>query len=106
MNRDDIKNAMREMLGLAAPEHQARMSDLLSNLTDEFESILTESENAANRVQELTENNETLRSVNAKLFLKVGTTDRENHNEQPAEQPIEENKITYENLFNEKGELI
>lgn len=108
MTREEIKQKMNELLGLSTPENQGRASEILTGLSDEFESILTESENAATKVQELTANNETLRAVNAKLFLKVGTSEKESHKEEtkPETKIESENKLTFDKLFNEKGELL
>lgn len=108
MTRQEIKNLMNEMLGFAQAEHQARASEILTTLSDEFETVMTASEQANDRVSELTANNETLRAVNAKLFLKVGNT--ENPPAPPSdggsEQNHGDNNITFDNLFNDKGELI
>lgn len=107
MNREEHKQRMNELLGLATPENQARMSEILAGLSEDYEQVLTESETATNRVSELAANNEMLRDVNAKLFLKVGATDKQTlHTETKSEENQGENEITFDNLFNEKGELI
>lgn len=106
LTREQIKSKFTAVLGMATPEQQANASEILTELSDEFESVLTESENNATKVTELTANNETLRSVNAKLFLRVGETDKATHTETtPATETTNENKITFDDLFNEKGDL-
>lgn len=108
MKREDHKTKLNELLKLVTPENQASATEILTGLSEDYEQVLTESETAASRVSELTANNETLRAVNAKLFLKVGATDKETpHPETEQQTPVEsENKITFDNLFNEKGELL
>ena len=76
MTRDEHKNIVNRLLAMATPENQANASDLLTQLTDDYEKTLTDFEAATANVTQLTANNETLRQVNAKLFLKVGETDR------------------------------
>jgi hypothetical protein len=107
MKRDEHKTKLNDLLKLVSPENQANASEILTGLSEDYEQILTESETAANRVSELTANNETLRSVNAKLFLKVGASDKETvHTETNKSQIESENKITFDKLFNDKGELL
>ena len=105
LTREQIKSKFNAVLAMATPEKQANASELLTELSDEFESVLTASEESATKITELTSNNETLRAVNAKLFLRVGETDKE---AQKDDTPKEEEtpSIKFEDLFNEKGELI
>ena len=107
MTRDEMRQHITEIMGCATPEKQARVSELLTELSEGFETLLSEGEQHQNQITELTNNNETLRTVNAKLFLKVGATERETHvNEPTPVEPPVENKITFDQLFNEKGELL
>ena len=109
MTREEHKAIIQKMLGMVTPDNQATASELLTQLSDDYEEALTQYETASTSVQELTAKNETLRDVNAKLFLKVGTTDKETHNQQQNNanaQEQNENKMTFEALFNEKGELL
>lgn len=106
MTREEHKAAVNKLLGMIASEHQATASELLTNLSDDYERTLSSYDEAQNNVKTLTENNETLRSVNAKLFLRVGATEKETHKEeQPTDKP-KDNIPSFESLFNEKGELI
>lgn len=106
MTRDEHKNIVNQLLTMATPEQQAAASDLLTQLTDDYEQTLTDFETATASVATLTANNETLREVNAKLFLKVGQTDTTIHKEdKPNDDEGGENQLTFEALFNEKGEL-
>lgn len=106
MTRDEHKTIVNQLLTMATPEQQAAASDLLTQLTDDYEQTLTDFETATASVATLTANNETLREVNAKLFLKVGQTDTTIHKEDnPKDDEGVENQLTFEALFNEKGEL-
>lgn len=105
LTREQFRQKTNEILSFTTPENQANASELLTELSDEFESVMTSSENNATRVQELTENNERLRKVNTDLFLKVGSpvTD-ENKGTDP--EPKTDKPVSFETLFNDKGELI
>lgn len=105
MTRDEHKQAIQRLLGMVSPDHQANASELLTNLSEDYEQTLTASETASARVEELTKNNETLRDVNAKLFLKVGSVPSEPQPSEPQQEP-ERQPISIDSLFNEKGELI
>lgn len=107
LSREQINAHFSEVLGMATPETHARVSEILTELSGEFDHILTESETTSTEMQRLTKDNETLRQVNTKLFLKVGTpTEKVTPPvDEPTPAPPTET-LTYENLFNEKGELI
>lgn len=110
MERTEHKNIINQLMTMVSSEHQADASMLLTQLSDDYEQTLTLSETANASVQELTERNEKLRAVNADLFLKVGTTTQSvtNNNETggQSEDAPQQEKMTFESLFNEKGELI
>lgn len=106
MTRDEHKAAINRLLGMVSPEHQADASELLTNLSQDYEQTLTTSEQAAANVETLTANFEHLREVNAKLFLQVptGKVNEPTTHPEPVKQP--ETPPSFESLFNEKGELI
>lgn len=109
MKREEHSKIIKDLLGMITPDNQATASELLTQLSDDYEETLTNYETASTSVQELTAKNETLRDVNAKLFLKVGTTERETNNQQQNNANVQEqneNNMTFEALFNEKGELL
>lgn len=107
MTRDEHKKAIQSLLGMVSADHQASASELLTNLSDDYEKTLTDFEQAQADVQNLTNNNETLRQVNAKLFLRVGETEHKQEKTNEHEVKSEEEKIPqFSELFNEKGELI
>lgn len=107
MTREEHKNIVNQMLALVTAENQATASELLTQLTDDYEQTLTNNETLTTTNATLTANNEKLRSVNAELFLKVGTTKKETNNEKENNDKEKETDLpTIESLFNEKGELI
>lgn len=108
MTRDEHKAIIQELLTLASNDNQARTSELLTQLSDDYDETLTNFETSESRITELIDNNEKLRDVNSKLFLKVGeipkktSQDESNHDNNNEE----DEKLEFESLFNEKGELI
>lgn len=106
MTREEHKAAVNRLLGMVASEHQATASELLTNLSDDYEQTLTAHEQAQNSVRTLTENNESLRAVNTKLFLRVGDTEKALHKEDKTPDKPKDEIPSFDTLFNEKGELI
>lgn len=105
MKREEHKEILNNLLKMATPEKQAEASSLLDQLRDDYEETLTNFETASTNISELTKNNETLRKVNAELFLKVGTTTTNSE----AKKTTDDDDIKilpFDDLFNEKGELI
>lgn len=108
MTRDEHKAAIQKLIGMVHPDRQGEASELLTHLSEDYEETLTTSEANASRAQELTANNETLRRVNSELFLKVGNSKPhfDTAKKETDTPPDEPDKVpTFEELFNEKGEL-
>jgi hypothetical protein len=109
MTRDEHTKIIQELLTYVNVDKQATASELLTNLSTDYEETLTSLETSKADVDKLTINNETLRDVNAKLFLKVGQTDEKIKQESNHVEDIntdEENVLSYDDLFGEKGELL
>lgn len=108
MTRDEHKNIVNQLLGMVGADNQASASDLLTQLTDDYNTTLDSLDTANTNVTQLTENNERLRDVNAKLFLKVGEVPKGNPNKttEKGNDGGDDKKLTFEALFNEKGDLI
>jgi hypothetical protein len=111
LKREEHKAIIQELLGCATPDKQARASELLTQLSDDYEQTTTASETLTNEHSTLKENYEKLRQVNADLFLKVGNTTNTNQGGTGKEneskgQEGSESELTFDKLFNEKGELI
>lgn len=109
MTREEHKKAVEKLLGMVSAEHHADASELLTTLSEDYETTLATSEQATSRVSELTARNEKLRAVNTDLFLKVGTTSKGNEDkgkEGDGKSDTDIPDLTFDKLFNEKGELI
>lgn len=108
MTRDEHKAEIQKLFGMIAPDHQAAASEILNGLSNDYESTQSTLETANANVQTLTQNNENLRAANTKLFLQLGSTPKpeDKPGKAPAQNSPEEKKLTFESLFNEKGELI
>ena len=107
MTRDEHKQAIQKLFGMIAQDHSADASEILTNLSEDYEQTLTASETASANVAQLTEKNEKLREVNANLFLKVGVGEAPTKNQEETKQTNTEDKpLPFSDLFNEKGELI
>lgn len=108
MTRDEHKQAIQQLIGMVAAEHQAQASQILTNLSNDYEETLTNGETASSNAAKLTQDNEALRAANMKLFLQVGSVpknDPENNNNNEGNED-EEKPLPFTDLFNEKGELI
>ena len=107
MTREEHKQVIQNLIGMIAQDHYADASEILTNLSEDYEQVLTTSETAIANAESLTQKNERLREVNANLFLKVGMQDSTVNNQEDKQQPNTEVKpLPFSDLFNEKGELI
>ena len=106
MTREEHKGIVNQLLQMVTPEQQAAARGLLVQLADDYGGTLDTLEQANANVATLTENNEALRKVNADLFMRVGQTipDAKKENENNDQQ--DDDQLTFEALFNEKGELL
>lgn len=97
MTREEV---LQQIQQIGTCEDETARRDLLATLQ---EGITADYDNHATILAErdrLTGDNERLREANMKLFLRIG--DPEKKKQDPG-QPAE--KLKFENLFNEKGEL-
>lgn len=96
-----------QLLGMVTPENQAKASELLTSLTEDYSEVSTNIEAQTKSIADLKANNETLRDVNAKLFLKVGSS--EPPKPSPITSPDNEEAVmerkSFDDLFTENGEL-
>lgn len=105
MTREEHKKAIEKLLGMVSADHQADASELLTTLSEDYETTLTNSETVTNENTNLKANVEKLRKVNTDLFLKVGTPTKGKPTEE-TENKSDIPDIGFDKLFNEKGELI
>lgn len=93
---------------------QAKVTTLLADLSKDYSEISSQLDVANTSVTDLTKTNEELRAANMKLFTQIGSSEQPNtlldepNKDNPTssgENTNENKELTYENLFNEKGEL-
>lgn len=106
MNRADFQTAIELLLEMIQPERQADASEMLTSLSEGFNTVLDANETIQGENAQFKADNERLRKVNTDLFLKVGAENKSDykHNEPPTGK--DEDIPSYDTLFNEKGELI
>lgn len=105
MTRQEHQTAIQSVLKLVGAENQAAASELLTSISDGFEQVISDLETANTNVSTLTDNNEKLRAVNSKLFLRVGEIVKEDLKPTEDTTPTENKKIDYSTLFDDKGGL-
>lgn len=107
MTRDEHNQIIQQLLNCVAADHQATASNLLLQLSEDYEEFTTNLETLTQHNTKLSNDFEELRKVNSKLFLRVGETEKVSSQNipTPKDGEPEEDIPTYESLFNEKGEL-
>ena len=100
MEKQDALKRITE-IGKCDDEVQRRelLTQLGEELTKDYDSLALLTENN----ETLKKDNEELLRANQKLFQRIGADKEENHSNQNEEN--NDKPLTYENLFNEKGEL-
>lgn len=108
MDRQQHTSIIQQLRGLVSEENQATATQLLTQLSDDYDETLTASETLTTANADLTARNERLREVNSELFMKVGTS-KENkggNNQEQENKEGQENELTFDKLFDEKGDLL
>lgn len=101
MTLDELKKTTAEILSSAG--NVGKMSELLTGITDGYGEQVSQASELATEVETLKAENEELKQANMKLFLRVGETqEKEDNNDELAE----EEPPSFENLFDENGNLI
>lgn len=99
MTRDELFQALTD---LGTIEDGAERRNRLTAITDEVKTVYDSNDTLTASNATLTENNKKLQEYNMQLFLRVGGQ-QNTPKADPA--PEEGSGLSYENLFNEKGEL-
>ena len=93
---------------------QAKVTTLLAELSKDYSEVTDNLKSATKNAEELIKTNEELRSANMKLFTQIGSIPKtgEISNEPNKNEPTPNGvdtgntkELTYENLFDEKGEI-
>ena len=83
------------------------ISESLNKLNSAYEELTTNSKDIFDKNTELNQTNESLRSVNMKLFTQIGiVNNEENPKEEQEEQEDQEIKTDVNDLFDEHGNFI
>ncbi len=101
MQKQDFLNYITK---IGSCESEVDRRELLAQLGEEASKDYDDFATLTETNKTLTADNETLRNANMKLFLRVGGAKEEQPNGHDNPQNNDTN-LTYENLFNEKGEL-
>lgn len=83
-------------------EDAAQMRTELAALSDEASAVFDQNDQLSQTNQTLTADNEQLRSANMKLFLQVG---EKRDPEPPAPEPKKPQKMSFDDLFDDKGNI-
>lgn len=97
----DKETFLTRITEIGSCEDDVRRRELLADLQNESSSIFDRNSELEASNNKLTEDNESLRSANMKLFLQIG--DHHTPTPEPEEQ---KSKREFKDLFNEKGMLI
>lgn len=105
MTLDEHTNLIRDIRTNLNDE--GKVSELLAQISDGFSTALSERSQMEEQLNNIKTANESLRDANMKLFLRVGKSVAEDDESKEKKKDSEnENKLSFEKLFNEKGELI
>ena len=97
-----LENCNKESIDVGA------ISESLSQLNSAFEELTTNSKDISEKNTELNKTNESLRSVNMKLFTQIGIVNNEgkDNEENEENEGHEEIKTDVKDLFDEHGNFI
>jgi hypothetical protein len=102
MKKEEHTALVQELRTITASEKPdvARVTEILTTISEDYGTQLAQVDDFKLKNDKLTNDNSNLQRVNMELFLKVGTPKpQENNGGQPTPQ------VSFDNLFNEKGDL-
>lgn len=104
MTKEEFKLAMEDITNNLSD--QGKVTSTLANLYNNYETIYDEKETISTLNKDLKKENADLKAYNFDLFRQVGQQNKEMENTSSKElQDDKEEVLSYEDLFNEKGEL-
>lgn len=106
MKLEDHTQIVNEILGNLSD--QGKVSELLLKLTEDNKTIESSLLDINTKLENTTSDNESLRKANNKLFIQLGSSEPAPPNNPKADESSDQDNIdlTFESLFNDKGELI
>lgn len=104
MTKEEILAKIQEA---GTTESETDRREILAQLSDSISADYDNFSEVTKQVEQLTTDNETLRSANMKLFLRVGgKTPEESIKDTTGTDPEpKEEKLKYKDLFDDKGEI-
>lgn len=84
---------------------QSKVTDFLNQIQEDNENSLNTMSTLNTENEKLKGDNENLRSVNMKFFLKLGEQKEKIETNTEEQEQEQEQELKFEDLFNEKGEL-
>ena len=104
MTREEFNTKSVELLGAVSAEKPdtGKISEMVEEMREGFNKEVTRAETAENSAADLKTKNESLQAANMNLFLKSGQLIKETEEKKIEKQP---EKIDFDSLFDEKGEL-
>lgn len=98
----DKQDFLNRITAIGTCEDDAERRTLLANLSTDVESVFDSNATLTEENNNYKDANEKLRSANMDLFLQIGKKDEPDPDPNKDE---EKEKLSFDNLFNEKGEL-
>lgn len=99
MNKQEFLDRFNE---IGALEDAAQMRTALAEMRDDVTAVFDSNEELTQQNQQFATDNESLRSANMRLFLQVGT---QREPEPPAPEPPKPEKMSFDALFDDKGNI-
>ena len=84
-------------------EDPAQMRTALAEIRDAVGAVFDSNEELTQQNQQYVQDNESLRNANMKLFLQVGEPRQP---EPPAPEPTKPQKMSFDSLFDDKGNIL
>ena len=101
MTEDEFFNRSNDVLNNLS--NQGEVSVILTDLNNNFKDVLSQNKSLQDEVNTLKEDRENLRKANMDLFLQVGSKSKENSQQSNINNENEDEKLSYDDLFDEKG---
>ena len=99
MTRDEF---LSQITQIGTCEDETERRSMLNALRDETTALFDTVDNLTTQNNTLSENNESLRKANMELFVQAGSSRSPIDTTDPTPEP---QKRSFDNLFNEKGDL-
>lgn len=100
MKKEEYTAKIMEIKEKIHDTDDGKITDLLADLSDDYGAVLAQIDEINLQNEKLKHDNDSLRESNMRLFLRIEKSPEENQTSQKEPQ-----KRTYENLFDDKGEL-